>query len=137
MNRKRKGWVGGTSKGSRKFRPPSPPFPHPPATHLKIHVIFFSFVSRLGMYRDAERQLKSALRDQDMVDIYLYLCKVYRRLDQPLTAVDVYKKVGLLLFSFLESLFISHFLQCPPHPPLVGRPPGIRICEMPHSINNN
>ena len=47
------------------------------------------------MYRDAERQLKSALRDQDIVDIYLYLCKVYRRLDQPLTAVEVFKKVGL------------------------------------------
>ncbi|XP_068683435.1 tetratricopeptide repeat protein 8-like [Montipora foliosa] len=47
---------------------------------------------RLGMYRDAEKQLKSALRDQDMVDVYLYLCKVYRRLDQPLTAVEVYKK---------------------------------------------
>lgn len=47
------------------------------------------------MYRDAERQLKSALRDQDVVDTYLYLCKVYRRLDQPLTATEVYKKVGL------------------------------------------
>ena len=49
------------------------------------------------MYRDAEKQLKSALRDQDMVDIYLYLCKVYRRLDQPLTAIDIYKKVSFLL----------------------------------------
>ena len=48
------------------------------------------------MYRDAERQLKSALRDQEVVDVYLYLCKVYRRLDQPLTAVEVYKKVGLV-----------------------------------------
>lgn len=47
------------------------------------------------MYRDAERQLKSALRDQDVVDTYLYLCKVYRRLDQPMTAVEVYKKVCL------------------------------------------
>jgi len=61
------------------------------------------------MYRDAERQLKSALRDQDVVDIYLYLCKVYRRLDQPLTAVEVYKKVGLvspllILCSFCLSL---------------------------------
>ena len=47
------------------------------------------------MYRDAEKQLKSALRDQDIVDTYLYLCKVYRRLDQPLTAVEADKKVGL------------------------------------------
>ena len=44
------------------------------------------------MYRDAEKQFKSALKQQDMVDTYLYLCKVYTRLDQPLTAVDVYKQ---------------------------------------------
>ena len=60
------------------------------------------------MYRDAERQLKSALRDQEVVDIYLYLCKVYRRLDQPLTAVEVYKKVGLVSFlSILSPFFLS------------------------------
>lgn len=61
------------------------------------------------MYRDSERQLKSALRDQDVVDTYLYLCKVYRRLDQPLTATEVYKKVCLCpwithLNNWLESL---------------------------------
>ena len=49
---------------------------------------------RLGMYRDSEKQLKSALRDQDMVDTYLYLCKVYVRLDQPLTAIECFKKVS-------------------------------------------
>ncbi|EDO48471.1 predicted protein [Nematostella vectensis] len=47
---------------------------------------------RLGMYRDAEKQLKSALRDTDMIDTYLYLCKVYIRLDQPLTAIETFKK---------------------------------------------
>lgn len=47
---------------------------------------------RLGMYRDAEKQLKSALKQQDHVDTYLYLCKVYCRLDQPLTAIEVYKQ---------------------------------------------
>ena len=47
---------------------------------------------RLGLYREAEKQLKSALRDTQMVDIYLYLCKVYVKLDQPLTAIDVYKR---------------------------------------------
>ncbi|ELT94078.1 hypothetical protein CAPTEDRAFT_163723 [Capitella teleta] len=52
---------------------------------------------RLGMYRDAEKQFKSALKQQDMVDTYLYLCKVYVRLDQPLTAVEVYKQ-GLQRF---------------------------------------
>jgi len=47
---------------------------------------------RLGLYRDAEKQLKSALRDEDIVDTYLYLCKVYVKLDQPLTAIEVYTK---------------------------------------------
>jgi len=45
---------------------------------------------RLGLFRDAEKQLKSALRDEETVDTYLYLCKVYVRIDQPLTAVEVF-----------------------------------------------
>ena len=44
------------------------------------------------MYRDAEQQLKSSLKHQEMIDTYLYLCKVYIRLDQPLTAIDFYKQ---------------------------------------------
>lgn len=55
------------------------------------------------MYRDAEQQLKSALKHQDSIDTYLYLCKVYIRLDQPLTAVDVYKQ-GLEKFQNETSL---------------------------------
>ena len=55
------------------------------------------------MYRDAEKQFKSALKQQDMVDSVLYLCKVYVRLDQPLTAVDVYK-AGLEKFPGETSL---------------------------------
>jgi len=47
---------------------------------------------RLSMYRDAERQFKSAINDQPMVDTYLYLAKVYVRLDQPLTAIEIYKQ---------------------------------------------
>ncbi|XP_070576830.1 tetratricopeptide repeat protein 8-like [Ptychodera flava] len=47
---------------------------------------------RLGLYREAEQQFKSAIKQQEMVDTYLYLCKVYTRLDQPLTAVEVYKQ---------------------------------------------
>lgn len=58
---------------------------------------------RLGMYRDAEQQLKSSLKQQDMIDTYLYLCKVYIRLDQPLTAVDFYKQ-GLEKFQGETSL---------------------------------
>lgn len=33
---------------------------------------------RLGLYREAEKQFKSALKQQDMVDTILYLAKVSR-----------------------------------------------------------
>lgn len=55
------------------------------------------------MYRDSEQQLKSALKQQDVVDAFLYLCKVYIRLDQPLTAIEVYKQ-GLEKFQKENSL---------------------------------
>lgn len=45
---------------------------------------------RLGLLRDAEKQLLSALRHHQAVDIHLYLAKVYIRMDQPLTAMEVY-----------------------------------------------
>jgi len=47
---------------------------------------------QLGLFRDAERQFKSALRDTDMIVSYLELCKVYVKLDQPNTAIDNYLK---------------------------------------------
>ncbi|XP_028930189.1 tetratricopeptide repeat protein 8 isoform X3 [Ornithorhynchus anatinus] len=47
---------------------------------------------RLGMYREAEKQFKSALKQQEMVDTFLYLAKVYFRLDQPLTALNLFKQ---------------------------------------------
>nr|XP_039250365.1 tetratricopeptide repeat protein 8-like [Styela clava]XP_039250373.1 tetratricopeptide repeat protein 8-like [Styela clava]XP_039250382.1 tetratricopeptide repeat protein 8-like [Styela clava]XP_039255326.1 tetratricopeptide repeat protein 8-like [Styela clava]XP_039255327.1 tetratricopeptide repeat protein 8-like [Styela clava] len=47
---------------------------------------------RLGMYRDAERQFKSALKQESIVDTMLYLGKVYQRLDQPLSAIDIYNQ---------------------------------------------
>ena len=53
---------------------------------------FLQCLYRLGLYRDAERQFKSALKQQDVIDVYLYLCKVYVRLDQPLTAIEIYKQ---------------------------------------------
>lgn len=58
---------------------------------------------RLGMYRDAERQFKSALKQETIVDTMLYLGKVYQRLDQPLTAIDIYKQ-GLEKFPGEASL---------------------------------
>jgi tetratricopeptide repeat protein 8 len=47
---------------------------------------------RLGMFREAEQQLKSALKQQEMVDTFLHLCKVYVRLDEPLKAIESFTK---------------------------------------------
>uniref|UniRef100_A0A8D1CS06 Tetratricopeptide repeat domain 8 n=1 Tax=Sus scrofa TaxID=9823 RepID=A0A8D1CS06_PIG len=47
---------------------------------------------RLGMYREAEKQFKSALKQQEMVDTFLYLAKVYISLDQPVTALNLFKQ---------------------------------------------
>ncbi|KAK1339421.1 hypothetical protein QTO34_020104 [Cnephaeus nilssonii] len=47
---------------------------------------------RLGMYREAEKQFKSALKQQEMVDTFLYLAKVYTSLDQPVTALNLFKQ---------------------------------------------
>jgi len=58
------------------------------------------------MYRDAERQFKSAIADQPMIDTYLYLAKVYIRMDQPLAAIDVYKQ-GLAKFPQEVSLLLG------------------------------
>jgi len=44
------------------------------------------------MFRDAEKQVLSALKQQDMIDCYLLLAKCSVKLDQPLTAVETYKK---------------------------------------------
>jgi len=44
------------------------------------------------MYRDAEKQLLSALKHQDTIDLYLFLARCNIRQDQPLSAVDTYKK---------------------------------------------
>lgn len=42
-----------------------------------------------GVYRDAESQLKSALKQQDMLVTYLELVKVYLKLDVPNTALGI------------------------------------------------
>ncbi|KAG7168174.1 Tetratricopeptide repeat protein 8-like [Homarus americanus] len=46
---------------------------------------------RLGLFRDAEKQFKSALKQQDNINTYLLLGRVYIRLDQPMAALEVYK----------------------------------------------
>nr|CAD7455464.1 unnamed protein product [Timema tahoe] len=45
----------------------------------------------LGMVRDAEQQFRSSLRQQQSVETFLRLVRVYIRLDQPLSALDVCK----------------------------------------------
>ncbi|XP_053638799.1 tetratricopeptide repeat protein 8 isoform X2 [Cherax quadricarinatus] len=47
---------------------------------------------RLGLFRDAEKQFKSALKQQDHINTYLLLGRVYIRLDQPIGALEVYKE---------------------------------------------
>ncbi|KAM9842142.1 tetratricopeptide repeat protein 8 isoform 5-T5 [Aulostomus maculatus] len=47
---------------------------------------------RLGLYREAEKQFRSALNHQEVVDTYLYLAKLYQRLDQPITALNLFKQ---------------------------------------------
>jgi tetratricopeptide repeat protein 8 len=47
---------------------------------------------QLGLYRDAEKQFKSALKHGDHVVVLLELAKVYYKLDQPLTAKDIFEK---------------------------------------------
>jgi tetratricopeptide repeat protein 8 len=46
------------------------------------------------MLREAERQFKSSIRDQEMISTYLELAKIYLRLDQPNTALDTYMKAS-------------------------------------------
>ncbi|RWS21553.1 Tetratricopeptide repeat protein 8-like protein [Leptotrombidium deliense] len=53
---------------------------------------------KIGMLRDAENQIRSALKHNEAtVDAYLWLGKVYIRLDQPLAALETYKE-GLAKF---------------------------------------
>lgn len=44
----------------------------------------------IGLNRDAEKQFKSALKQQASIEGYLRLARVYLRLDQPITALDLF-----------------------------------------------
>jgi tetratricopeptide repeat protein 8 len=52
------------------------------------------YFSRLGLLRDAEKQYLSALKQHPSVDVYLYLSKVYTKLDQPLNSVAKLKEAN-------------------------------------------
>jgi tetratricopeptide repeat protein 8 len=47
---------------------------------------------KLGMFRDAEKQFKSAIKEMNTINVNLELCKVYVKLDQPNTAIENYTK---------------------------------------------
>ena len=47
---------------------------------------------QLGLHRDAEKQFKSSLKHQEMIVTMLELAKVYFKLDQPLTALEMFQK---------------------------------------------
>ena len=73
------------------------------------------FISSLGLFRDAEQQFRSALKLQDMVEIYLYLGKVSARLDQPLAALQIYTQVQIEIFldighqQYIQIIYMSIF----------------------------
>ncbi|KAF4652135.1 Tetratricopeptide repeat protein 8 [Perkinsus olseni] len=49
----------------------------------------------LGLFRDAEKQLLSAFKTSDDILTTMELARVYLKLDQPLVAIDTYKKSSL------------------------------------------
>jgi tetratricopeptide repeat protein 8 len=49
---------------------------------------------RLGLFRDAEKQYLSALKQHSCVDSYLYISKVYAKLDQPLNSINKLKEAN-------------------------------------------
>jgi len=49
---------------------------------------------QLGLFREAEKQFKSSLKNTDIIMTTLELCKVYLRLDQPNSALDHYAKAS-------------------------------------------
>lgn len=44
---------------------------------------------KLGLFREAERQFRSSIKTQPVINTYLELCNVYLRLDLPNTGLDV------------------------------------------------
>jgi hypothetical protein len=46
------------------------------------------------LFRDAEKQYMSALKQHVNIDIYLYLTKIYIKLDQPLNAISKLKEAN-------------------------------------------
>lgn len=58
------------------------------------------------MLRDSEKHYLLSLKIQPMVDTYLYLCKIYLRLDQPLQSISKLQD-GLQKFPYEPCLLQS------------------------------
>uniref|UniRef100_A0AC35U9U5 TPR_REGION domain-containing protein n=1 Tax=Rhabditophanes sp. KR3021 TaxID=114890 RepID=A0AC35U9U5_9BILA len=52
---------------------------------------------RLNMYKDAEKQFLSSLKNKKHIETFAYLAKVYSRLDQPNTAFEILNE-GIFFF---------------------------------------
>ena len=66
---------------------------------------------QLGLLRDAEKQFKSSLRQQEAVATYLELAKVYLKLDQPALALGTCARC---VCACTPSLFCTHASPSPP-----------------------
>jgi tetratricopeptide repeat protein 8 len=64
---------------------------------------------QLGLLRDAEKQIKSSLRQQEMVTTYLELAKVYLKLDQPAVAHGTTHTPGATNASFSNSHLVKPY----------------------------
>lgn len=63
---------------------------------------------KMSMLRDAEKQFRSAIKhNESTVDAFLWLAKVYIRLDQPLAAMQVYREG---LEKFPGDIFLCSYL---------------------------
>lgn len=61
---------------------------------------------KLGLFREAERQFRSSLKTQPVINTYLELCNVYLRLDLPNTGLDVLTE-GLDMFPLEPRLVLG------------------------------
>lgn len=62
--------------------------------------------AKVGLLRDAEKQLLSSLKMQPIINTYLELCNVYMRLDLPNTALD-YLNEASQLFTVEPRIFLG------------------------------
>lgn len=67
------------------------------------------------MHRDSEKQYLLSIELQPMVDTYLYLARVYLRLDQPLLAISKLQE-GLAKFPYesclVQAIARIHEVRC-------------------------